>query len=371
MTHLHEQIKHYIAPVGEGVYTLSSAKEYKEDLQQQLYKAIGDKVIPEWESHIAEVDETTKPLVLGIGSDAGGGILRGANWGPLFIRNYLYKIMDPHNVCDLGDIRVIPQLLLDEYHNDTILSQCRAALYGNNHLNDPVSPLSITQKVVSQILKQSPMHTILGLGGDHSVSYALIKPYLTTKKNQNINAAILQFDAHTDLLENRLGIPVSFGSWTYHILDALNSSANLIQIGIRASQKPQNEWEQNYGIKQIWASDANTLTIPELRDQLLKYLKKLNIDELYITVDIDALDISEAAATGTPEPGGLKTDTVISLIQALAQHYPITGADIMEVAPFSIPLSAADQRLAEPQNTLSHAADIAKCIIENLGIRTT
>ena len=362
MKTLEAQLQPYLCPAGDGVFTVSSAKDYKDKLQQQLYGTIGSAVQQQWQQHLSQLSKNTQTKILGICSDAGGGILRGANWGPLFIRHSLYQRIDPNSVCDLGDIRIIPQLLLDEYHSEAVLTQCRQALYGRNHLENPVSPLSITEKVVSQLLHDSSHHRIIALGGDHSVSYALTKAYLSHKKQQGIKAALIHFDAHTDLLPSRLGIPVCFGSWTYHILPLLAAPANLIQIGIRASQKPQTEWEQQFGIKQFWAHQVNALSTQALCEQLLDHLAQQYITELYISVDIDALDISQASATGTPEAQGLYSDTVINVIHTLSQHYPLMAADLMEVAPFNIPLNSPD-RIMEPQRTLNHAAAIAHCLI--------
>ena len=60
-----------------------------------------------------------------------------------------------------------------------------------------------------------------------SVSYPLTKAYLTAKKKQGKRAAIIHFDAHTDLLVERLGIDLCFGSWCTHILDDLHEKTSL------------------------------------------------------------------------------------------------------------------------------------------------
>src|SRR5690606_27391538 len=84
-----------------------------------------------------------KTWVLGIPSDNGGGIQRGANWGPLMLRQEIIDVAK--TFIDLGDVRVIPHLLHDKYLNEETIKLCRKALYGKvNKL--PVSPLSIAQK---------------------------------------------------------------------------------------------------------------------------------------------------------------------------------------------------------------------------------
>ena len=66
--------------------------------------------------------------------------------------------------------------------------------------------------------------------------------------------AIIHFDAHTDLLTERLGIDLCFGSWCTHILEDLNSPSHLVQLGIRSSGKTKSHWENTFGVKQVHQS---------------------------------------------------------------------------------------------------------------------
>ena len=55
--------------------------------------------------------------------------------------------------------------------------------------------------------------------------------------------------------------------------------------------------------------------------------------QVYITFDVDSFDASIMPATGTPEPGGLFWDEVLSIIKKVCQISNIVGADINELAP--------------------------------------
>jgi agmatinase len=87
------------------------------------------------------------------------------------------------------------------------------------------------------------------------------------------------------------------------------------------------------------------------------------VKELYISFDIDALDEKFASATGTPEKGGLLPSDCAALIRMLAKDFKITGADLMEVAPFVWPegVEARDQKAA-----MSVAGDMARLLLEVL-----
>jgi agmatinase len=53
---------------------------------------------------------------------------------------------------------------------------------------------------------------------------------------------------------------------------------------------------------------------------------------VYLSLDIDALDPAFAPGTGTPEPGGMTTNQVFTVLEELA-GLPFVGMDCVEVAP--------------------------------------
>ena len=53
---------------------------------------------------------------------------------------------------------------------------------------------------------------------------------------------------------------------------------------------------------------------------------------VYLSLDIDCLDPACAPGTGTPEPGGLDTNQVLTLLEEWAD-LPFVGMDCVEVAP--------------------------------------
>jgi agmatinase len=344
---------------GNGIYTVNTAKEKKEKLLSAYY---GTKNIEtaknKWLKTFDKLN-TDKPWVIGIPSDNGGGIQRGANWGPLILRQEMLDVVK--NFVDLGDVRVIPHLLHDKYLNDETIKLCRKALYGKvNKL--PVSPLSIAHKAMSDLYTKYPEARILGFGGDHSVSYPLVLSWIESRKDLK-EAALLHFDAHTDLLDRRLGIDICFGTWTYQILEDLFSSDHIIQVGIRSSGKNKKFWKDTLGVKQLWADEVNKSGVEKTYKTIREHYIRLGIKEIYISFDIDALDEKYAAATGTPEKGGLLPTDCAALIKLLSNDFRVTGADLMEVAPFVWPegVAARDQ-----QSSITVAGDMAKVLLESL-----
>lgn len=359
---LKEKITQCLCPPGNGVFTVNTAKERKEQLHQTIFGQTTN-VDDLWKSSLDKLPDSSRAVILGVASDCGGGILRGANWGPLFLRTVLLEQHPNLNTFDLGDVRVIPHLLSDKYLNIATLANCRKALYLDEKSPYCVSPLSITEDISHDFYALFPDKGIFGIGGDHSVSYPLIKAYLQAKKKQGKQTAIIHFDAHTDLLIERLGIDLCFGSWCAHILGYLPSSDHLIQIGIRSTAKPKQYWESTFGVKQHWAKEIKVLGIETVIDNILAQLASQNIDELYVSFDIDAIDENYASATGTPEPDGLIPDEALKILQAIAAKYPITGADMMEVAPFT---DSSGQGKVSRDKTLKVAGDISAFLISEM-----
>lgn len=353
------KLRHLLTLPGNGVHTVHTARERKERLREKIYGTADlSRAQKLWEKTIDALSPD-KPFILGIPSDNGGGIQRGANWGPLAIRG---EILDERNsFTDLGDVRVIPHLLHDKYLNEKTIRECRRALYGKS-LKLPVSPLSIAEEALREVYKKNPAARILGLGGDHSTSYPLVKEWLASRRDKK-KAGLLHFDAHTDLLDTRLGIDLCFGTWTYQILEDLKSPDHLLQIGIRSSGKPKAHWKKSLGVEQIWAREVRNDGAEKTLKKIIRHFKKLGVEELYVSFDIDALDVKYAAATGTPEPEGLLPPDCAVILRLLSREFRVTGADLMEVAPFVLPEGVEER---DQKSSLTVAGDIARVLLEIL-----
>ena len=327
-----ELYKKILCPPGDGVYTVNTAKDKKEELWQLLYPSSSN-FVAEWEKQLESFLNPTEVYLLGICSDTGGGIMRGANWGPLFIRLALLEKYPHCAPCDLGDIRVIPHFHHDKYLNEQTINSCRKALYTEQNTL-PVSALSLTETFCHDFFNNYPKAKLFSLGGDHSVSYPLVKSFLKAKSEQGKKIALIHFDAHTDLLEERLGVDICFGSWTAHILNEMSSPNLVYQLGIRSSAKKKSYWEKQYGIQQFWATEIRSQGIRPIVDFIVSDMKKKRVDELYISFDIDAMDSTIVSKTGTPEKDGLFPEEVAMALETLGDLFPITSCDLVEVAPF-------------------------------------
>ncbi len=344
---------------GNGVYTVHTGKNKKDALLKSYYQTVNsDKAKLKWLKSLEKLS-SDKPWILGLPSDNGGGIQRGANWGPLYIRQEI--VPDRNQFLDLGDVRVIPHLLHDKYLNASTIKECQRALYGKVN-NLPVSPLSIAERALNELYQTFPDARILGLGGDHSNSYPLVKTWMKSRKVKK-KAALLHFDAHTDLMDRRLGIDLCFGTWTYQILKVLPSPSHIIQVGIRSSGQSKKYWKEKVGVEQIWAKEVKKDGVAKISKKIISHYKKLGIEELYVSFDIDALDEAFASATGTPEKSGLLPSDCCAMIRIISQEFKVTGADVMELAPLVCPEGTQAKDRA---SSLIVAADMTRVLLHAL-----
>jgi agmatinase len=56
-------------------------------------------------------------------------------------------------------------------------------------------------------------------------------------------------------------------------------------------------------------------------------------EKVYLTIDLDVFDPAVMPSTGTPEPGGLWWNDIVTIIRGVASHKNIIGMDVVELCP--------------------------------------
>ena len=173
-------------------------------------------------------------------------------------------------------------------------------------------------------------HHCVFLGGDHSVTLALLR----AARAQHGELALVHFDAHCDTWTDHFGEPSGHGTWTYEaIQEGLVSPEHTVQIGLRSSgERAAREYVQDQGGLIFTARHMRGLDGAGLQPLVDQILDRLGHRPCYLTLDIDCLDPAFAPGTGTPEPGGLSSSQVLTLLEALAP-LNMVGMDCVEVAP--------------------------------------
>src|ERR1041384_57301 len=176
------------------------------------------------------------------------------------------------------------------------------------------------------MLIENSLHTLIAddlmpisLGGDHSITYPIVRAFARKYKD----LSILHFDAHPDIYDSYQGNRNSHASPFARIMEQ-KLVKRLVQVGIRTFTAHQQEQVKKFGVESI---EMRNVT-PDLQ---------LEFDSpVYISFDVDALDPAFAPGVSHREPGGLSTRQAIDLIQRLKGE--VVGADIVEFNPRMDPL---------------------------------
>lgn len=172
---------------------------------------------------------------------------------------------------------------------------------------------------------------LIGLGGEHSISSALVRAVQGRYKK----LSVLQIDAHADLRDGYQGSPWSHAAVMRRIHDL---GVPAVGVGIRNYSQDEARFIRK-GKKPI----ISARMCRETSDWIDLAVASLT-DEVYITIDIDGFDPAFAPGTGTPEPGGLDWYQVADLLAAVARSRKIVAADLVEVRP--IPPNTVTEFLA-------------------------
>ena len=240
----------------------------------------------------------------------------GARFGPRAIREASHMLCDgTHPLFDLSPAGVLDDLG-DLPLPNTGLEAMRAAL----------------AERLPALLAERHM---VWLGGDHSVTLPILR---AQRARLGRPLAVIHFDAHCDTWSDHFGEPSGHGTWVYEAMqEGLVVDACFTQIGIRsAAEREAREYVSARGGLVCTARDLrgreSSVQLAELVGAIRQRLAAHGQPPVYLSLDIDCLDPAFAPGTGTPEPGGLTTAQVLTLLEDLAD-LDFVGMDCVEVAP--------------------------------------
>lgn len=247
---------------------------------------------------ISSTFEDASIVICGIPFDGTCSNRPGTRFGPMELRKeidgletyspYQNKDLEDLSICDIGDIEL---------------------------------PLGNTKKTIDDIYSfiEELLHDdkkVLSIGGEHLVSFPIVKAYINKYPELNI----VHLDAHTDLREDYLGEQLSHATVIKRIYDEL-INGEIFQFGIRSGTREEFDFGRSHTNLKF-----NTLKGME------QLKEKIGHKPVYITLDLDVLDPSIMPGTGTPSPGGVGFNQLLEGLISLS-GLNIVGADIVELSP--------------------------------------
>lgn len=254
--------------------------------------------------------------VAGVAWDGATTNRSGARMGPRAIREASHMLCDgTHPVFDLSPVSALGDAG-DLRLPNTGLERMRELL----------------QREAAALIAR---HRMLWLGGDHSITLPLLRAY---RRQLGRPLAVIHFDAHCDTWTDHMGEPSGHGTWVHEAMqEGLVLDACFTQIGIRsAGERAARDYVRERGGQIFTARDLRGRVSAEQLAPMLQAIRSRlaahGHPPLYLSLDIDCLDPAFAPGTGTPEPGGLSSAQVLTILEELAD-LAFVGMDCVEVAP--------------------------------------
>jgi agmatinase len=244
--------------------------------------------------------------LLGIPWDGSSSFERGAAEAPARIRQALQS-PSSNSWNERGDDVSAPGLLADA--GDLTLP------------DDAAEARAAIEAGVRGVLDRG--HKPLLLGGDHSVTYPILRAFArraSSPPGTPGTLTVLHLDAHGDLYDEYEGDRYSHACPFARVMEE-RLAARLVQVGVRTLTAHQRSQAAKFGVE-ILGADRWREALP-----LIARFKA----PVYVSLDIDVLEPMLAPGVSHPEPGGLSVREVLDILAAL--RVPLAGADIVEYNP--------------------------------------
>ena len=205
--------------------------------------------------------------------------------------------------------------------------------YGNISKSD-------VARVIEKIVSEDKIPVTIG--GDHSITAEVLRGF--DKAREGIS--VVYIDSHPDFI---CSSKEYYGSVVCDISEYKNVDfSSSIEIGIRAPEPEELINLRRKYLKTISAVDIEAIGLKAV----IEKIKDRVGENIYASLDMDAVDPAFAPGVSTPVPAGLTSNQLLYLMTQIAK-LGIIGFDVMEICP--------DYDI---QDTTSHLA--ARIIIETI-----
>lgn len=160
----------------------------------------------------------------------------------------------------------------------------------------------------------------VSLGGEHTISYSVVRCLPE-------DTFYLSIDAHLDFRDEYLGEKFSHACVNRRVFEHLQAD-NVLVVGVRSASKEELNDANKMGLDYISYSDFE-----ENSNAVLRRIKdKIEGKDVYLSLDMDAIDPKEAPGVCNPEPSGFSYSDIVQ-ISRLLRNSNLIGVDLTEVTP--------------------------------------
>ena len=174
-------------------------------------------------------------------------------------------------------------------------------------------------RAVEKVAERGALPVVVG--GDHAITFPAVRGL-----SKFAPLDLVHFDAHLDYTHDVQGVFHTHGS-PIRRCHELPFVGHISSVGIRTARRKPYEESQADGNLVVTTKRFHQLGPRAVADLIPRS------ENLYITLDIDVMDPSQAPGTGTPEVGGLGYQEMRECLVELVSRNNLVGMDLVEVAP--------------------------------------
>jgi agmatinase len=254
---------------------------------------------------------------IGFPTDEGSGWLPGVRFGPRAIREMSLRFAS----CNTGGRAGFWDIDSDKRYLEEATGARRIVDCGDVDViyTRPDMTWDKGTEAIQQILAGGA--TPIVAGGDHAATYSVARAF-------DHDFQLVHFDAHIDYQSYSFGIQHAHGNPIRKVKE-LPRVRSITQVGIRSFRTCQEDYldsvaDGNFVLstKKVQAGGPETV-LETLRPDL----------PVYVSVDLDVLDVSLAPGVSCPEPSGFSYDELRNAMTGIADQFDVCGLDIVELNP--------------------------------------
>lgn len=170
------------------------------------------------------------------------------------------------------------------------------------------------------------------IGGDHSITAQLVKGWKQVHRSETIG--ILQFDTHFDLRDLKEFGPTN-GTPIRHLIESeIVKGKHIYNIGLHGffNAKSLKTYADKVQLNYVTMREVRKKGITTIVSNALSNLSE-QVDTIYLTVDMDVLDIGIAPGAPASTPGGMRTDELFEAVTIAGQCPKVKAMDIVCLDP--------------------------------------
>lgn len=170
------------------------------------------------------------------------------------------------------------------------------------------------------------------VGGDHSITAPVVRAYCRAHPDQQLG--LIHFDAHNDVRVMDHG-PTN-GTPIRSILQSglRVRGSNIAQVGIHGFMNSSHykNWVESQGATIFTGRQVRREGIDSVLARALE-LAGDRTDAIYVTVDIDVLELGYSAGAGVASPEGIHPVDLLEAMFTLGQRREVVAVDFVELDP--------------------------------------